>query len=388
MAFKGGAWKLIAGILLLLFVVSGPGNASAAPRPFGSDVTDQYFIDKYFKGKVLSPVEGIWTASAQGIEVDLAIIRNDTDKFPEAEYVGIVINTNSRYWSKGELRLLLNKTANPEYFRATWLVVGGGLFWGEEKYASKLILTSGTTFSTSLPGEYNWIVRTTGFRLYPSGEAAKSPPHGGSGTGFFIAPRVVITNAHVVEGRTKITVAYQGKVRTASISALDKENDVAVLSVEEMDADVRPLFVAKSNAVPVGEKAYAYGYPVPDIQGFNAKFTEGIVSSLTGFGDHPRWFQISTPIQPGNSGGPLLDSKGRVIGITSASAIVAEFYRMTGGRLPQNVNLAVKSNYILNLMIGHPEGANLVTGEPAQTLEPSQVAAVAAKAVVFIQAEP
>ncbi len=388
MAFKGGAWKIIAGILLLLFIASGPGNASAAPRPFGSDVTDQFFIDKYFKGKVLSPVEGIWSISSQGTEADLAIIRNDTDKFPEAEYVGIVISTNSHYWGKGDIRLLLKKTANPEYFKATWLIASG-LFGSDEKYASKLIMGSSTAFLSSLPGEYNWIVRTAGIKLYPTGETAKSPPpHGGSGTGFFITPRVVITNAHVVEGCAKITVAYQGRVRPASVSALDRDNDVAVLSVEEMDADVRPLFVAKSNAVAVGEKAYAYGYPVPDIQGFNAKFTEGIVSSLTGFGDHPRWFQISTPIQPGNSGGPLLDSKGRVIGITSASAIVAEFYKMTGGRLPQNVNLAVKSNYILNLMIGHPEGASLVTNEPAQTLEPSQVAAVAAKAVVFIKAEP
>jgi S1-C subfamily serine protease len=372
-------------VLSLFLLIFGSNTVLAAPKPYGTEITEQFFVEKFFNGRALSPVEGIWTMHSQGIEADIAIIPNNTEKYKDYDYVGIIIKTNSQYWHKGEIRLLLQRTASPNYFKASWLIVGP--FWQDTKYASSLILRSVNDFETSLVGEYDNIVRISGVKLYPSVASAPVQQVGATGTGFFITPTVVITNAHVVNGCSKITIVYQNDIiRRARVLAMDKDNDVAVLIIDEAIAQIRPLFVANSNSVLVGERAYTLGYPVPDGQGYNAKFTDGLVNSLTGIGDQPRWFQISTPIQPGNSGGPLLDSKGRVIGITSASASIASFYRITG-TLPQNVNFAVKSNYILSVMIGLSEGTNLSKNEPTNVLEPTEIAKIASQAVVLIKAE-
>lgn len=270
--------------LILLFIIF-PTAALAAPRPFGSDINSQTFIDQHYKDRALNPVEGIWTVNAQGIEADIAIIRNTTGKYTEYEYVGIILQTNSHYWKKGEIRLLLRGTPNPSYYKATWLIVG--LFWQDTKYASSLVLSSGTTFESTLVGEYNTTIRTTAVRLYPS-TATPSRPSIAYGTGFFITPNAIVTNAHVVNEFTKITAIFQGKItRPATLLAIDKDNDVAILSVDTIGGEVSPLFVANSNSVVVGEKAYTLGYPVPEAQGYNGKFTDGMINSITGFGDHP-----------------------------------------------------------------------------------------------------
>ena len=80
----------------------------------------------------------------------------------------------------------------------------------------------------------------------------------------------------------------------------------------------------------------------------------GAISSLYGVQDDPRWFQISVPIQPGNSGGPLFNEKGEVIGITVASLDVKNVFEITGA-FPQNINFAIKSAYIKNLLSMLPD---------------------------------
>jgi S1-C subfamily serine protease len=79
------------------------------------------------------------------------------------------------------------------------------------------------------------------------------------------------------------------------------------------------------------------------VQGIEPKFTDGVISSLTGVKDEPNNFQISVAIQPGNSGGPLISNQGNVVGIV-ASKLNAEAMLRRGGTSPENVNYAVKSN--------------------------------------------
>jgi len=91
----------------------------------------------------------------------------------------------------------------------------------------------------------------------------------------------------------------------------------------------------------VGDPVFTLGYPNVIIQGTEPKYTEGTISSLTGVGNNPRWFQISLPVQPGNSGGPLVDEHGQVVGIVNAR--LDDFKALaTSGVLPQNVNYAIK----------------------------------------------
>ena len=128
---------------------------------------------------------------------------------------------------------------------------------------------------------------------------------------------------------------------------------------------------------------YTIGFPMSSVLGTNHKISEGIINSLTGMHDDPTRFQISIPIQHGNSGGPLITNDGRVIGITSASLNTAYFIQKTGSA-PQNVNFAVKADYILPIV--DLSGAKVQLMEPGTVLlDPVKIMDVGKKAVVFIK---
>jgi S1-C subfamily serine protease len=90
------------------------------------------------------------------------------------------------------------------------------------------------------------------------------------------------------------------------------------------------------------------GFPQTDLQGFSPKFTKGEISSQLGMADDPRHWQISVPLQPGNSGGPLMDEAGNVVGIVVS--VLGLRAAAETGHLPQNVNYAMKSAYIFPLL--------------------------------------
>tara|TARA_R110002111_G_scaffold252777_1_gene317800 strand:- start:113 stop:511 length:399 start_codon:yes stop_codon:yes gene_type:complete len=94
----------------------------------------------------------------------------------------------------------------------------------------------------------------------------------------------------------------------------------------------------------VGEQLFTVGYPVSALLGHDAKFTDGALSSKSGIEGEASVLQITVPIQPGNSGGPVVTSKGRVIGIVASTAAIESFLEITG-TLPQNVNWAIKAEY-------------------------------------------
>lgn len=104
----------------------------------------------------------------------------------------------------------------------------------------------------------------------------------------------------------------------------------------------------------MGQYVFTIGYPNPNLQGLNAKFTEGTINSLTGFQDDLRLYQVSVPVQPGNSGGALLDENGNVLGVIVAMLDAKTTFRISGS-LPQNVNYAVKSIYAQAMIDTLPE---------------------------------
>jgi len=123
--------------------------------------------------------------------------------------------------------------------------------------------------------------------------------------------------------------------------------DLAILKVDRTLDNFLP--VAHSNESRTGSEVFTMGFPVAQLLGSEPKYTEGVVSSKTGLGGEAAYMQITVPIQPGNSGGPLVNFKGEVVGITTATAAVLPFLESTGGAIPQNVNFAVKSEYITSL---------------------------------------
>jgi S1-C subfamily serine protease len=114
--------------------------------------------------------------------------------------------------------------------------------------------------------------------------------------------------------------------------------------------------VKPSSGIKLGRSVFTIGFPNIGFQGYSPKMTKGEINSLSGLQDDPRHWQISVPVQPGNSGGPLFDEAGNVVGVVLSKLDAIKVAKFTGD-LPQNVNYAVKSIYALPLL--EPFGANL-----------------------------
>jgi len=177
-------------------------------------------------------------------------------------------------------------------------------------------------------------------------EAANRPDELKSmGTAFFIySGGYLLTANHVVEDAETIKVQTVRGFCSATVLMADAVSDIAILKVGDKGFETLPL--TSSSAVRTGDKVFTVGFPNIELQGKEPKYTEGVISSLSGIVNNPRYFQISTPLQPGNSGGPLVSEKGYVVGIVSARLDDINTMLATG-TLPQNVNYAIKSSFVL-----------------------------------------
>jgi len=170
----------------------------------------------------------------------------------------------------------------------------------------------------------------------------------GNGTGFFVtSDGYFLTAYHVVRDASKIQVWAGKGLSPAKVIRIDSANDVALLKVDGVGFEA--LMVQSSREVKVGQEIFTLGFPNIQFQGMEAKYTQGNISSLTGFADDPRLFQISTAVQPGNSGGPLLNAEGQVVGLIVAKLDEIATAKETGS-LPQNVNYALKSSFVLSFL--------------------------------------
>ena len=155
------------------------------------------------------------------------------------------------------------------------------------------------------------------------------------GSGFFVRNNQVATNLHVIKGASRgyaKLVDQKTKYDIEGITVVDAERDLVILKISVPGAQVIPL--GDSNTVQVGSPVYAVGNP----RGLEGTFSQGIISSIRKVGTD-EIFQLTAPISPGSSGGPVLNTKGRVIGVS-----VATF------RCGQNLNFAIPSNYLKALV--------------------------------------
>lgn len=169
-----------------------------------------------------------------------------------------------------------------------------------------------------------------------------------TGTGFLVTfEGHMLTNFHVIEDASEVFVRIDGKEVPASVLKTDPENDVALIK-----ADVVGVPIATGGADGgIAEDVMALGYPLVRIQGQALKASFGRINSLSGIKDDPRFLQIDVPIQPGNSGGPLIGSDGRLVGVVTATLDQLNTLR-EAGVLPQNVNYAVKSDFAQPMLAG------------------------------------
>lgn len=183
-----------------------------------------------------------------------------------------------------------------------------------------------------------------------------NPDNGATSTGSGVeitTDGLILTAAHVVSGATQVDVVTSSGKKSAQIVQVDAANDVALL---KCDGHFQPLSVSSSKAVELGQTVFTIGFPNVGLQGISPKLTKGEISSLKGYQDDPREWQISVPVQPGNSGGPLFDEEGNVIGVVQSKLNAVKMANATGD-VPENVGYAIKSDYILPLL--EPYSASL-----------------------------
>ena len=171
---------------------------------------------------------------------------------------------------------------------------------------------------------------------------ATRPSKTSSGSGFIInSEGYILTNNHVVEDCSAIKVQNGAQTGVAAKIASDAKNDLAILKAPIRDA--KPLFFRDGSRIRRADTVLAIGFPYNGLLSTEPNVAIGAVSALAGIGDDTRFLQISAPIQPGNSGGPLLDTSGNVVGVIVATMNALTVLKVTGS-VPQNVNFAIKSD--------------------------------------------
>jgi S1-C subfamily serine protease len=191
-----------------------------------------------------------------------------------------------------------------------------------------------------------------------------------TGTGFFVSQKGhVLTNHHVVENCSSITVALEGTTsRSARVTARDSKNDLALLATTGLTPSSVPSLRL---GVRLGESVFVYGFPLTGLLASTGNFTTGIVTAVAGLGDDTTLMQVSAPIQPGNSGGPVLDQHGNVIAVVVSKLNALRVAKVTSD-IPQNINFAIKSGIAMSFL----EAGNVSAAATASTskLDAPQIA--------------
>lgn len=303
-------------------------------------------------------------------------------KMIETEYdaYGRVVSQkdNAWRWSVGDIKAYAISTATPNLFKTKWYMadktINENLYITFESGTMKIIWTDGSPQDL-----YIKLYPTANDNIIQSGNQAKLA----SGTGFGIASNgIIVTNYHVIDGAKTIKVrgvnSDFNKIYKAKVLVSDKNNDLALIQIDDYGFTSLGTipYTIKTGLAGVGENIFVLGYPLRATMGDGIKLTNGIVSSRTGFQGDITSYQISAPVQPGNSGGPLFDSQGNLIGIINAKHVGAE-----------NASYAVKTSYLTNLIDLLPSPLKLQTVNSLTGKTLTQQVATVKKIVYIIETE-
>ncbi len=324
--------------------------------------TDEQIM-QYLDNNRVNPIEGIYKTYTNLDEFNfkLAILQK------KKTYYAIVLESDDGRWKRGETKMTFNYIDGYNGVNSYDV----SYFDSKGKKQNTLAKMEGRvlTVGVDLGGEEieEWDL----LKIYPSGDESNNVDSNierqtsgrilkGTGSGFIVSGKVVATNFHVVDGASKITVTLTSdgvfEEYNARVLSVDKTNDLALVTIkDEKFIPLKPApYRIATSASDVGTSVFTMGYPMTNILGEEMKITDGIISSKTGFKGSATEYQISAPIQPGNSGGALFDKSGNLIGITNAGL---------KNESVENVNYAIKTNYLLNLIDSAPIDIELPKGE-------------------------
>jgi len=303
-------------------------NWSSSPKYIESTLTEQKLKEQYPEHSEVSIY--------QGDNYRLGLYKTDRD---DLFLIYLGGNEYNPEWKIGDIKASLEKTSTPGVYLATW--------WGKWKQIMKftVIISEGMLKTYDADKDEDLYIQVFPTANDRNMNVETNPTKDWSGTGFALKDGYIVTNYHVIDGANTITVqGVKGNFNNsykAIVVGTDKNNDLAVLKITDTSFTgfgTIPYSISSSTS-EVGEDIFVLGYPLTSTMGDEIKLTTGVISSKTGFQGDVTLYQISAPIQPGNSGGPLLDKKGNVIGVVSAKHAGAE-----------NVGYAIKSIYLRNLV--------------------------------------
>lgn len=306
-------------------------------------------IKNQIQSKGCDKIEGIYenTSSSESMPKYKVAVRKINGTY-YLIYLSGAQNTGN--WTEGEVKATLEPTATPLFFKAKWIM-------SDKSEDSNFYIT----FEQGL---FNVLANNNEKQLYvkmfpTATESLSNSPSevSGSGTGYAISSNgYIVTNHHVTNGANSIKVrGVNGdfsKSYNAKVIIDDKNNDLSIIKID--DTSFTSLgtipYVIANRSSDVGSSVFVLGYPLRATMGDEVKLTNGIISSKSGFQGDVTSYQITAPIQPGNSGGPLFDGSGNIIGIVNAKHVGAE-----------NVSYAIKSAYLMNLIDLMPSPPKLQT---------------------------
>ncbi|MGL4907881.1 MAG: trypsin-like peptidase domain-containing protein [Bacteroidales bacterium] len=303
-------------------------------------------VKRYFDTNTLADIEGIWK-STDGFKY---VIEKDIKQgVPTSSKYRMVVLERNDFWKTGYIRAFLEQTATKGVYAMTYYIT-------EDRYGRDLSTKTCFLFAENEAHIYfkcasEGAVKTMLVRMYPplksEGQEVTPSPSKSSpswGTGFAISSDgYLVTNYHVVENAKKIDIVgvhrnYRQSY-AADVVSVDKRNDLAILKIRaSVNLGTLP-FTIRHSQVDVGENVFVLGYPLIQTMGIEVKLTNGIISSKSGFQGETSSYQISVPVHSGNSGAPLFDNRGNLIGIITSYHTQAE-----------NTSYAVKVNYLQNLI--------------------------------------
>lgn len=321
-------------------------------------------LKNYFAENKLNNIEGIYKSyQAENLPYYKIGIKSRDGK-----YIAIIIEAEqNNIWKAGEVKAIFEPSSMNGFYSVKWYM------GNKTSYETFAMMENEAILSIEFKNPQTGEKRTDKFiKMYPpaEGEISFNKVQKSSGSGFFLTSNgIIATNAHVVENAETLKVQLSNEIGNFEYSAkvllLDNKNDVALIKIDDEKfngmSEIPYSIVSKAE---IGEKAFTIGYPLNDVMGTNYKVTDGIVSSVSGIGDDMRYYQISVPLQPGNSGGPLFNNSGNVIGITSA-----RLNSKAVGTEVENVNYAIKISYLLNLYNMLPNSEKLKTAPSQSTKE-------------------
>jgi len=325
---------------LTAIILKGPEKEyiSASEAKTGLNET---IIKSEWSKKGVDEIEGIYekVVTNEGAKYKLAIKKVSNTEY-NAIYLSGALSQYENNWSEGDLKAKIFKTATPNFYKVEW-------FMADKSKNDNLYIYFDKGLMKTIWSENG--MEEAYLKLYPTSESvleSVNPEITSSGTGFAIKETgLILTNHHVIDDANEIVVKginndFNNELK-AKVIFSDKNNDLAVIKIvdDNFTAISKIPYSFKYAISDVGESVFALGYPLRATMGDEIKLTNGIISSKTGFQGDISTYQISVPVQPGNSGGPLIDSDGNVIAVISAKHTGAE-----------NASYAVKISYIKNLI--------------------------------------